>query len=72
MPRQAKPLTEQPDTIRITINPTVRAYLGRFVATGLYGNSDPEAALKLIQLGIERSIESRLISRIERTPLKEE
>ncbi len=65
MPREAKRDEDKSDTIRITINPTVRDYLGQFVATGLYGNSHPEAALKLIQLGIERSIETRLITRIE-------
>ena len=65
MPRDAKPSEEKADTIRITINPIVRGYLRQLVATGLYGNSDPEAALKLIQMGIEGSIETRLITQIE-------
>jgi len=72
MPRKAKPPSEKPDTLRITINPIVRTYLRQFVATGLYGNSDPDAALRLIQAGIERSIESHLIVRITPNPTKTE
>lgn len=65
MPRKPRPPEEKPDTIRVTINPIVRQYLERLRATGLYGNDHAQAALKLITIGIENAIATRVITKID-------
>lgn len=52
------------DTIRITVNPMIRAYLEQLRLTGLYGNDHAQAALKLVTAGIERAIEARVVERL--------
>jgi hypothetical protein len=65
MPRTAKPPGERSKTLRLAVNPTVRKYLESLRATGLYGNDHAQAAMKLVTAGIERAIETRVISKIE-------
>jgi hypothetical protein len=48
----------------MSVHPTTYQYLSALVATGLYGNSEPEAAKLLITTGIEARIETALISKI--------
>jgi len=49
--------------LTISTNPQVQAYLQDLVDTGTYGNSEAEAAERLIAWAIERLIESGQLQR---------
>lgn len=64
-PEDPQPQKKKQDTIRITVNPMIRAYLEKLKQTGLYGNDHAQAALKLVTGGIERAIGARVLNRID-------
>jgi hypothetical protein len=66
MPRKQN--TVQTVQITISTTPMVRDYLSALVGTGLYGKTPPEAAERLISLGLERALTSGVIPRLTNLP----
>jgi hypothetical protein len=52
------------------VHPVIKKYLRQLIATGLYGNSEPEAAMKLITTGIESRLDGKILKLVDRDELK--
>jgi hypothetical protein len=60
-----------PISLVLTVSPGILEYLKQAVATELYGRNTQEAAVRLIEMGLERLIDEKKIGPVLRTPLKE-
>lgn len=47
--------------VRLSLHPKICEYLERLIATGLYGNSVPEAATQLIRAGLESRLDVKVL-----------
>jgi hypothetical protein len=56
--------------LRLSVHPVIKKYLRQLIATGLYGNSEPEAAMKLITTGIESRLDGKILKLVDRDELK--
>jgi hypothetical protein len=68
MPRKSG--QHKAEQLRLSVPPVIKKYLRQLVATGLYGNSEPEAAMRLIEDAIEGKLERKVLTVLDRETLE--